>query len=193
MYPRILERDTDIVDWSATITNLATTESADGTGSYNVRSSGILNSEYATLDFRGLTGAVTLRKFRCIGLHIAGPMEGNELTPYAVTLRARAQDETGRLFAFVGESPAVITGAAGGDVVTETQLLAVGHADGNAGSALDREFIVSVAERTADRGLCFGFAFEANSGAAANLYARCQMTVRKLISLEPRVIDTRKL
>lgn len=188
MYPIIMERDTDIVDWGTLTPGLNDADVLANSVDYLVKSLGVLDENYATLHSGNNTGVIGAADVRCVGVHITGPEDGTDLTPYAVSVHAQCAEQTVRPFLFIGESPATITSAAAGDTVTDVRRIAF-----PIGPTLDREFVVLVAQKTAGRGLCFGIAIMADILATSNLPYMIHMNVRRLIGVDPMLIDTRKL
>lgn len=194
MYPIILERDTDVINWATTLNTLSTIESDPEDETIRVKSSGTLNVDYGTLTLSMLSGVITARRIRAAGVHITGPQPGNDFTPYAVSVQATCADESLRPYLLIGESPATITSNDTGDVVTNMNVLATPMAsNGSGGSSLQRSFTAVVAVKTDDRALCFALAFLAGVGASLNDAVIAHLTVRRLIGLDPSIIDARKL
>lgn len=191
MHPIILERDTDVVDWTASNATLSTIESDPEDENIRVASRGTLGIDFEAMRMSILTGTITARRMRAAGLHITGPESGAELTPYAVSVNCICVDETLLPFLFMGSSPATITADATGDVVTDIHILAAPL--GIRGTGLQREFVVVVEPRAGDEHLCFGIAFVAGVGASLNDAVIAHIAVRRLIGLDPAIIDARKL
>lgn len=191
-YPVRLERDTHIVDWTAHLAAWCTTFTDPSTANMNVLSDGVLYTEYACMDCRFNTGVITATKAAPNGLHISGPEPGDHFTPYAVSVRAVSTDPLARPLLMMGESPASITSAAGGNVVGLTRLLAAPEGHSDQGHSLNADFTVVVKEQTADRGLCFFVAMYADAANSGDLDALCALSVRRLVGVMPGVFDTYK-
>lgn len=193
MYPYRLERDTDIIDWSPATATLSTTDTVHVASNYLVRSLGVLNADFATLHINALSGVVAAFKVRCAGIHITGPQVGEEFTPYAVSVHAQCADLTLRPFMFIGESPITITSGAAGDSVADVRLMAFPVQSGSDSASLSRQFIVLIKEKTAGRAVCFGVAALAGASASGDLGIQIHMSIRRLIGINPSLIDTTKL
>lgn len=194
MYPIILERDTDIVDWGSRTAGTITSDDDPTAANYLVRSDGVLYPDFGVLLVAKLSAVVAADKCRSVGIHIQGPQPGLEYTPYAVDVNAHCVDEKLRPCFFVGESPATITSAAGGNTVTETRLLRFPETGAAlVGSSLKASFTLIIAENTADRGVCFGICMMAGLLPCSDEPHYVHMSVRRLIGVNPLLIDTRKM
>lgn len=192
MFPIILERDTPIIDWSAQAT-WPTVETNLGANTAEVRSDGILHPDYGTMWISDKTGSVTAELAVCAGVHLAGPMDGLDYTAYQVSVVAMGSDPRIRPYLFMGVSPAVITSDATGDTVSNINVL--GFADAptpDYGSTMEKEVTFITKVKTADRGLCIGVGMLAGLFGSANNRAMVRMSVRRLIGVNPSVLDTRK-
>ncbi len=187
-----MERDTPIIDWS-TVRAWSTDITSPTTSQIDVRSNGALSTKYATLSVRALTGAITARSCVAAGLHITGPKAGAEFTPYALSCLAVGGDSNVRPFLFVAESPATITNNAAGDAVTDVHWLAAGDTPGTDGSKLQADMVIVCNPNTADRALCFGVAMLAGVSAALDTACFVRLSVRRLIGVNPAILDTRKM
>lgn len=188
MIPIRVETDTPIINWQA-YQLWSTVDFSILLSTFVVRSDGVKNTDFATMDCRAVTGAITAREAVCAGVHIAGPQAGEELTPYAVSVTAMAGDSNVRPFLFVGESPAVITNDATGDNVAVCRFLAIGDVTGSDGSSLNTEMTVVIAENTADRALCFGVGMLAGVSAGLDAQGAARLSVRRLLGPQPQVLN----
>ncbi len=192
MFPIIFERDTPIIDWPSQ-SLWATTLTDIGNNTANVRSNGVLNPDYATLFSYSFAGVITTTLSACLGVHLAGPQPGSEFTAYQVSVVAMALDPVLRPYVFMGESPASITTAAGGDVVTDIHALGWGDTPGTTGAKMEKEVTFVVNVNTADRGICVGVGLMAGITNSLSRRAMVRLCVRRLVGPQPRVIDVRKL
>lgn len=193
MFPLILERDTPIIDWSAQAT-WPTGFTNLGANTAEVRSDGLLHADFATMWISDKTGAVTAELAVCAGVHLAGPKDGAEYTPYQVSVVAMASDPRVRPYLFMGVSPATITADAAGDTVSNINIL--GFADAptpDYGATMEKEVTFVTKVKTADRGLCIAVGMLSGLFASANNRAMVRMSVRRLIGVQPPIHDTRKL
>lgn len=189
--PIFLERDTPIINWSTTINQFATTEQLALAATQSVRSDGVLNTEYGTIVSIPTITAITTLFSKCMGLHLTGPAAGTAYTPYQISCSVFCDDVNIKPLLMVGESPASITNAAGGNAVTEVRPIGVPHQVGPEGSALDYQSVILVNPNTLDRGLCIFVAMIAGgTGAAPRVWMR--LSARRLIGVNPLVLDTRK-
>lgn len=188
----VLERDCKVVDWS-TYQAWCTTFYDPQLSTHTVRSSGVVNPEFGVVDIRQFMGTITTRTATATGVHVDGPLPGDEYTPYQVSCSAYTEDPVVRPMLFVGESPASPTSGAGGDSITNCRLISVGGEASTEGAYLQEETIVALPENTADRALCFFVAMYAGSGAGSNLRGFVHLSVRRLIGVHPPILDTRKL
>lgn len=191
MLPRILERDTHIIDWPTAVAWCTTTGDPAG-GTHTVRSDGLVGADYKTMTTRALTGAIAAGTVICNGVHLAGPMTGAEFTPYAISVMAMAEDNNVRPYLFIAESPATITSDAGGDACAQVRYLAFGDGPETYGGKLNADMIIAVTEKTADRNICIGVAMLAGTTGGATNGGLVQLSVRRLIGPGPRVVDVRK-
>lgn len=191
MYPIRLERDTHIIDWTSHLAGWCTTFALPR-ANMDVRSDGVLYTEYGCMDVRLGTGVITTLKASSVGLHISGAEPGAELTPYAVSVSALSTDPLARPMLMVGESPAVLTSDATGDVVGLSRLLVAAEGHGDQGHSLNADFTVLIAEKTVGRNLCFFVAMLADAAASADLDALVALSVRRLVGVSPGVFDTNK-
>lgn len=192
MFPIRLERDTPIVDWQATEL-WATSTSNPVASTHLVRSDGGLKGDFGSIDLRNVTIAITARLSVCAGIHLPGPKRGDDFTLYAVSVVAMAGDSNVRPYLFMGESPASITNAAGGDIVTDIKFLAFGDTSGTDGSMMKHEVTVAVFETPNDRAVCFGIGMMAGVATGLAAMGLARLCVRRLIGPGPRVIDPNKL
>jgi len=193
-FPRILERDTPIIDW-ASKQGWATTETVPGSVTAYVKNSGLLNADFGTVASESLTGTITANRATCVGVHLAGPESGVEYTPYAISCVAIAEDDDVRPYLLMGESPASISSAAAGDLISEVHYLGFGGAgiSGASGIPLEKETTIVIKPNTAGRAICFAVGMLAGAAGAADKRAFVRLTVRRLIAWAPRIIDSRKL
>lgn len=187
--PIVLERDAPIIDWGAYVAWCTATSNPEG-ATLTTRSDGLLHTTYGLLDVRGAATAAAADQCVCNGVHLIGPEEGTEFTPYAISCVGFSADPAGRPFLWMGESPATITSDAGGDAVTQARFLGFG---GPSAGQLRSEVTIMVAEGTSGRGLCVGVGVIANASGTTLLQAGFRLCVRRLVEPGPRVIDTRKL
>ena len=190
-FPRILERDTRIIDWRTHLAAFCTSTTWWEAQAKKVRSDGLLHTDYATLDVEDDQG-IAAGLVRCVGVHLTGPEPGDEFTPYAINVSARAEHAEVSPFLFVGESPATITSNAAGDDVLDTRHILQASHQGTGGGALDGNIFIVANENTADRGICFGVGMMSPVGSSA-LGLQVSMSVRRLVGVEPPIYDSRKL
>lgn len=194
MYPRIMERETEIVDSTADTAGTATADENPISTSYLTRSDGVVYANYATLTVAKLSAVIAARKIRCVGIHLQGPEPGTDFTPYAVSVNAHCVDDKLRPVFFIGESPAVINADAAGNNVTDVRRLRYSMAGAvGAGNSLHAELVVVVKPNTADRAVCFGIGMLTGVVLSGDEQTFVHMTVRRLIGVDPLILDTRKL
>lgn len=193
MFPIILERDTPIINWSAQGL-WPTTETNLGANTANVRSDGILHPDYATTWLSDKTGALTAELAVCSGVHLAGPKPGIDFTPYQVSVVAMASDPRIRPYLFCAVSPAAITTDATGDVVSNVRVLGFAPPPNSEyGSTMEKEVTFIANVKTADRGMCIAVGMLSGLTGSANNRSMVRLSVRRLIGVQPSIIDTRKL
>jgi len=191
MFPIILERDTTIIEWQAyrgwctVFTNLLTE-------TLTVRSDGLVHPDYAVLDTSETTGTVTARATNCMGVHLTGPEPGAEHTCYQIAAICATDDPLLRPFLFIGESD-TITSAVTGNLVTDIRILEFGTNDGLDGNSLKSNMTIATPVNTADKTICIGVGLMAGVANAVNLGAWLHIAVRRLVGVNPQVLDTRKL
>lgn len=191
-YPIVIERDSAIVDFSAE-QSFSQSESNLEAVTWNVRSDGVQRTNYGVLTASQEITTTTADKTKATGLHITGPADGDELTLYCIQAFALSDDPNVRPVLFIAESPASITSASAGDVCTTRRILAAGTGLGTEGSQLAYHGVVAVDDTPNGRGVVFGIGMSANSSGGAATKAIVNMTVRRLVGVDPRVLDTRKL
>lgn len=188
-FPIKLERDTSIYQRLAIYEPWATTESDPSFSVASIKSDGLLKTNYATVCARNDTGAITARMARFIGVHINPPFKGEEYTPYQISASVICQDENVTPYLIVGESPSTITSGAGGDTVTQVQLIATGRTN-----TIQIEKTVLLRQFTPDRPLCFAIGVLSNGTGGVSLPVLAHMSVRRLFgAVSPLVMDTRKI
>lgn len=193
MNPIILERDTHILDWRAHGTSFSTSAVNGKARSYRVRSDGILHPNYSTISVHEEIATTSVKQVRCAGVNMAGPEPGLDFTPYAISCVAMSGHINQVPILVVGESIATITSDAGGDLITEVHTLDGPVMGSTEYSTLNYQRVILVNENTAGRGICFAIGMLATAGTASTALAWCHMSVRRLIGIDPAVLDTRKL
>lgn len=192
MYPIKLERDTNIIDWSAFSPAGWCTTFQVITATNQVRSDGTLYTDYAVMGSNLPTGAIPARQATFVGIHMAAPAEGDEFTCYQITARIQCDDPTVRPLLIVGEAQSV-GAAAGGDPVKETRLLDCTRYSGAEGASLRTDMTVALATLpTVAKTPCFALGVLAGTGASASLNAFYHLAVRRLIGVAPTIIDMTK-
>lgn len=192
-YPRILERDTQIIDWRARLGGWGTGGSGSGGTSYAVRSDGLLHVSFATLDVFSSTVNPAVNIINSVGVHLTGPDPGDEFTPYSISCMAHTTDPDVIPMLFLGESPASITSDSAGNTVTEIRHIALGESPGPNGSVLMKDMTIICPEKTAGRGLCIAIGMMAGPNTApTNNRCYARLSVRRLFGVHPPIIDTRK-
>lgn len=192
MFPNILERDTRIIDWTGYQT-WCTAFSLLTASTIKVKSDGLIHADFATVKVRAATPVITARSVCATGIHITGPLAGTEHTCYSVSAVCMAADPEVIPFLFLAESGATINNDAAGNSCNSHRLLGVAHMSGAEGSALEKELTIAVKVNTADKSLVFGIGILANASTSAALTAYMHLSVRRLIGVNPAIIDTRKL
>jgi len=187
-----LEQDTRIIDWSAQLGGWCQMEVASSSDSPRVRSDGVTHTTFGTLSTQediAIADGVT----NCVGIHIVGPKAGADYTAYQVSASLFCSDNLLIPFLFVAESPASITSSANGDIVSDMRLLAVGESISASGGVLDVDMTFIANENTADRPICIGLGVSCANAASSAEAIVGYLSVRRLIGVDPTVIDTRKL
>lgn len=192
MFPIRVERDVQVFDW-VTHDAWGTVDQDPSLGTQAVHSDGVLYTNVATVSSRASTGAIAAQRQRCLGVHLTGPEPGDEFTLYSIQASAVVSDENALPCLWMGESPATITTAAAGDNVAEVKLIQAGVSSAVIGGTLRFDGVVAVNENTADRGVCFFVGVRTNLVGAADSVCNMSMTARRLIDVQPRVIDVAKL
>lgn len=195
MFPIILERDTHINDWSNQVAGWCTAMSTISGDTLVVRSDGLVHTDFGTMYVNGVSGP-TAGLGECVGVHLTGPVESDEYTPYAISVVAMSEDHLVRPFLFVGVSPASVISDATGNTITKVRILGVSKPIDSWGSSLEKEMTIVSAKMPAGlegRAICFGVCMAAGTVNAADDNCWAKVSVRRLIGVEPRILDTRKL
>lgn len=192
MFVRIMERDTTIVEWQAYLTwnNTFTNTILD---TLSIRSDGIVNENYGVADARDVTGVIGAVKMTSAGLHMKGPQPGPDLTCYAIDAVAGCDDPTVKPFLFMGETDTV-SNSANGNPITDCRILAYADDSGAMGGTLKKQMVVCVPVGPADKDkLGFAIGLMAGPSDSADLNAFMHLAVRRLVGVDPQILDTRKL
>lgn len=197
-FPIRLERDTHIINWHPDLAGWCTTLCDPGIDVWQVRSDGVLVTDYGAVACTKTTGAITGSKGTALGIHITGPevnetTQANEFTLYSVQVQGYAVDENVRPMLFIGESPAAISNVAGGNAVADVRILGVPDGSGVAGGCLQVELTVAVKETTNSRNVCFGVAMVAGITVSTDVDAIFHLSVRRLVGVKPAIYDTYKV
>lgn len=195
--PIRVERDTQLGDW-ATIAPAGFATTVLGLGAdLQVSSDGILHPDYGIIKVRdGSTEVLTANQNTCCGVHLAGPLAGDEFTLYSYDLRCFVDSNAITPFAFVAVSPASITSAAGGNVCEEWVNLKWGEAYDTEMRTLNAHGVIALPQTdavSAGRGVCFGVGLMTHGAGAAAGSAIVHGAVRRLIDVQPAIIDINKL
>lgn len=189
--PIILERDTPIYDWTA-YDLLSTSQNVASATTWFTHSDGILHDQFATFQSNYAVGSTTADNVRSGGVNMKGPEPGDEYTPYRIDAVAVCDDVNVRPVLFIGESIAAITDDAAGDVITDIRQVAQANAYGPEGASLHYNGIILAKENTAGRGLMVGIGMLAGAAGAAACTIWTHLSVRRLIGVNPTVLNTRK-
>lgn len=193
MFPIRLDRDTNLIPWQAFGPAWCTTHQII-TASNQVRSNGVLNLDYGVLDNNAATGAILASKATFMGLHMAAPEEDAGFTCYQITARLMCDDGSLKPILIVGEAQTV-TADAGGDEVKETRLLDVAsfHSSSVGGMMKTDMTIAMSTMPTAGKNPCFALGILNGLGTSGNLNAWGHLAVRRLVGVNPAILDTGKL
>lgn len=186
----IVERETMIVDWGATLA-WATTHIASATGNVRMTSDGLVYNEFGTVRCEEKTSVVAGFETAC-GINMKEAEAGAEYTPYQINVAAMFTDPQLMPHLFIGQSTNPPTAALGGDLITRMKVLACATTLGSAGSTLNANITVLVKVDGTQK-ICFGIAMEGNNASPVSKRASMVLSVRRLIGVNPAVIDTRKL
>lgn len=187
-YPIRLERDTQIIDWATKLSGFSTVQSLLSDTAWEARSSGVINSAFGTAYNIG-GKSMNAGSVRCLGVHMEGPQEGEDYTVYAISVNAMSWAAGVRPVLFMGESPASPTVDS---VISDVRIIGTCDTSGDIGGTLQKDFSVVVKENTAERAVFFGVAM-ASGLAASSDYMHGRISVRRLVKIEPTVLDTTKL
>lgn len=198
--PIILERDTPFLSWTDDDNSpWCTASSAAAAANIVMRSSGVLNEDSGSMVCRGTTTMIA-NEIRSNGIHLRGPYDElalDEHVVYQYDVCALSTDVNLIPLLFCAISPASITSSAGGDTVSEVHAISYAQNITTIGNTLNAQgtFAVPKTDHIAvNRHIAFGVGMMAGPAAAAGtntMYAR--LCVRRLVNLEPSILDTRKL
>ena len=184
-----LERDAPFLDLTANdLLGHCTATTNLGSNAFVSRSDGTTYTNSATMNVRQNIGVHSVTNSVCCGVHIEGPEPGDEYTPYSLNAVAFVEDANVRPFFFVGENQGTPTSDAAGDTLARCRLLKMGIS-----TALELNTILLINEYTADAPLHFGVGFHCLGGSSTDVTGRAHIYVRRLVELEPKVLDTTKL
>lgn len=195
MFPRILERDTQIMDWKDRLSGWPTNSVAVSLDVYQARSDGVLYKEFATLDVANAAGPLA-DNCETVCVHMSQPETLDEYTPYAISAVAMSEDPLIRPFLFIGISPASITSDGGGDILAKCRIIGVADLVDDSGACMSKELTIVVAKMPAGlttRALAIGVGMMAGTVNSANVHCWARLSVRRLVGNSPPIIDTRKL
>lgn len=186
-----MDRDTKICEWETPLSNWCTTATDPTTTDYTARSDGTTNENYGVMEAQGLITATANQMFaNCV--YMQPPKEGDELTPYSISVSALVEDETLRPVLFIGMAPASYGASGAGQQSTICRIIKPGKCD-LSGGVLNADFVIALGELpTADRQLTVGLGFMAGKSAGTG-DAWARLEVRRLLTLEPTIIDAQKL
>lgn len=192
MFPIRLERDTNIVAWQGYEAGWCT-DSNPITANNQVRSDGVLHPDYAVIDMNGATGAMLTREATFIGLHIAAPEDDSGFTCYQIHARAQCDGGDIRPILVIGEAQTV-TSDATGDQIKQTRLLDVASFRDLEGGMLKTEMTIACPPLpTAGKNPCFAVGMLNGVGTSSNLNAWVHLSVRRLVGVNPKILDATKL
>ncbi len=196
MFPIRLERDTKIVNWALKMGGWPTATSASDGEDCTMRSDGVLNADYGLVQVKADTIAVPANRMIGAGVHMSGPLDGEEFTLYSYCVDIWTSDTELIPVFYVAVSPATITSDATGDLCEQFSL--IGTADGMSTEykALHREGVVALPLTdavAAGRGVAFGAGLATTASASGTLKAYMRLSVRRLVANEPSILDTTKL
>lgn len=200
-FPIRMDRDPQLVNFQAYLPAWPTVAQVQESTSYSVLSDGLVPENFATMDIFQVA-TVPDNQCLCVGVHLEGPQDGEEYTPYMISVSALSGDPMVRPFLFVGESPATINSAAAGNVVTDIRIIGTHSTAGQigitafneTGGSLDKDICIAVKRKTADRKICFGVGMVAGLSTLSGRKSQARLSVRRLYKTdEPRIINTRKL
>ena len=191
-FPIVLERDAPVIEnttaipgWSASFVDLS------GADALRMRNNGLTYTDFGAAYCIADTPAISAGQVAGIGLHMQGPQESDEgeYTPYAISAHCICQDTSVRPFVFYGENGGTLSDGSSGNLMQNCKILAGGD-----GTKVEFDGTVLLKEITADRAIGFGIGLLADASGASDADAAvARISVRRLISLEPRVIDVGKL
>lgn len=191
MFPIRLERDTNLVDWTSGFPGWCTDHNII-TANNQVRSDGVLHSDYAIIDFNGAQG-MAARKATFAGVHLAAPLEEEGFTCYQITARMQCDEPTVRPILVVGEAQTV-TADAGGDQIKHTSLLDVALYSGLEGAALRTDMTIALPPMEEDgTNPCFAVGLLAGDASSVTENGWFHLAVRRLVGVNPKILDTTKL
>lgn len=195
MFPIILERDAQINEWNTRIAGFPTAMATMAGEAYIMRSDGVLYTDFGSMYVTADAGP-TLGKCECVGLYLTTPEELDEFTPYQISAFAMTEDPLLRPFLFCGIAPATITNDAGGDTLSKCRILGVFDSGDAFGAAMEVETTIvnkKMPSGKEGRALAIGIGFWAGQTNGADKACLARVSVRRLVGVEPAVIDTRKL
>lgn len=190
--PIKIERDTHILDWRAHMAALGTGEATSVGLSFFVRSDGLTHAKFATLSMAA-AATITAVKSKAAGFHMSPPKDGDFYTPYQYSVKAMTDDINVRPMLLVGESPASYSSTTVGDAVGDMRLLASGVSHGGEFCSMEANGILVANENTAGRSIAFAVAFAAGAAGATAAGCWIELSVRRLMQVEPLISDFTKL
>lgn len=191
--PRILERDTKIVEWNTQLESWSTNEKNPYNGTIDMVSDGLLHADHATMSIFDAVAAITALKCSGVGINMKGPEPGDDYTPYQISVVAHTADPVLIPLLFVGESIASITSGTAGDAITDVRIIGWGQISGTEASNIEKDITIVCPENTAGRGLAIGIAMYAPNTGGGTEQCQVDMSIRRLHGVSPPILDTRKL
>lgn len=198
-FPIRLTRDCDFLAWDDdAIASWSSTMLVHGSPDILMRSDGIPKINYASFSLRIDHTMTLVNRVSSGGIHIKGPDDGDELTPYAWNALAYTEDPNLFPAVFCAISPAAPTSDAAGDTCKECRYLAfptTSNDDALGGSFVQASGVVALPKTdhiAADRNIAFGIAFISGLGVPATSMCMGQLNVRRLVNFEPMILDRTK-
>lgn len=201
MYPTIQERDTALINWATEETAWATTLVPATNDNIRMKSSGLVNVDYAVSKHGG-TVTLIANELTSGGIYITGPLAGAAaFTLYSYQCSAWTEDPEIMPMFYVGIGAATPSSAAAGDTVEDVRYLHVPQAAGASFNSLEAQGVIGcplpfteLGGGYEDRALVFGVAWATGLNAAtASSWCRARLSVRRLVASEPTTYDRRKL
>lgn len=197
MFPTIFERDTEFTDWTAALAGWSTSATSFSGGDTLMRSDGTVAVDYRSMTVHNVQLNTTLNKMTAAGLHIQGPRDADELTAYQYQVSVYTNDPNLIPVLFVGVSVATPTNAAAGEIVTEPRWLKWPSSLNEKGNTLNASGIIALTKTdlvAADRAVAFGVGLLGGlSAPLATSQNVMSLSVRRLVAVEPVILDSRKL